>query len=416
MPRPWKRSTCATCSRTIPSGSTGSRCAWTACCSTTPRTGSRPRRMGLLLDLARRPDVEGWRDRMFAGREDQHDREPRGAARGPAQPLRPAGHGRRRGRHAGRQRRAGADAPASPTPSATAPGKAIPGERITDVVNIGIGGSDLGPFMVTEALKPYGDRTCSLHFVSNVDGAHIAEALQGARSRHDPVHRRLQDLHDPGDHDQRPDRPAPGCSDSGRTRRRSPGTSSPSRPTRRKSRSSASTPPTCSASGTGSAAATRCGRRSACRSRSVVGIGPVRGAARRRPRDGRAFPHGTAGAEHAGDPGHARRLVRQLPGRPDPRHPALRPVPAPLPGLLPAGRHGEQRQVGGPRRQAGRLPHRPDHLGRARHQRPARLLPADPPGHPADPRRLHRQPAKARTRWATTTRCCWPTSSPRPRR
>ena len=48
---------------------------------------------------------------------------------------------------------------------------------ITDVVNIGIGGSDLGPLMVTEALKPYKTRL-NLHFVSNVDGTHIAETLK----------------------------------------------------------------------------------------------------------------------------------------------------------------------------------------------------------------------------------------------
>ena len=93
--------------------------------------------------------------------------------------------------------------------------------------------------------------------------------------------------------------------------RRSRSTSSPSRPTRRRSRSSASTPRTCSASGTGSAAATRCGRRSACRSRSSSAW-TLRGAARRRPRDGRALPHRAAGAEPAGDPGPARRLVQQL--------------------------------------------------------------------------------------------------------
>ncbi len=48
-------------------------------------------------------------------------------------------------------------------------------KRITDVVNIGIGGSDLGPVMVTEALKPYGTPDLRVHFVSNVDGTHIAE-------------------------------------------------------------------------------------------------------------------------------------------------------------------------------------------------------------------------------------------------
>ena len=49
---------------------------------------------------------------------------------------------------------------------------------ITDIVNIGIGGSDLGPVMVTEALKPYKKENINTHFVSNVDGTHIVEALK----------------------------------------------------------------------------------------------------------------------------------------------------------------------------------------------------------------------------------------------
>ncbi len=52
------------------------------------------------------------------------------------------------------------------------------GQPITDVVNIGIGGSDLGPVMVTEALKCYGHPRLAVHFVSNVDGTHIAETVK----------------------------------------------------------------------------------------------------------------------------------------------------------------------------------------------------------------------------------------------
>ena len=51
------------------------------------------------------------------------------------------------------------------------------GKAITDIVNIGIGGSDLGPYMVTEALKPY-HKNIKPHFVSNVDGTHMAETLK----------------------------------------------------------------------------------------------------------------------------------------------------------------------------------------------------------------------------------------------
>jgi len=53
------------------------------------------------------------------------------------------------------------------------------GQAITDIVNIGIGGSDLGPVMATEALKPYGKGGLRVHFVSNVDGTHVVETLKG---------------------------------------------------------------------------------------------------------------------------------------------------------------------------------------------------------------------------------------------
>lgn len=53
------------------------------------------------------------------------------------------------------------------------------GKKITDIVNIGIGGSDLGPAMVCEALKPYAQEGLNIHFVSNVDGTQIVETLKG---------------------------------------------------------------------------------------------------------------------------------------------------------------------------------------------------------------------------------------------
>ncbi|OGS97504.1 MAG: glucose-6-phosphate isomerase [Gallionellales bacterium RIFCSPLOWO2_02_FULL_57_47] len=52
------------------------------------------------------------------------------------------------------------------------------GKRISDIVNLGIGGSDLGPLMVCEALKPYAIPTLHAHFVSDVDGTHLAETLK----------------------------------------------------------------------------------------------------------------------------------------------------------------------------------------------------------------------------------------------
>ena len=56
--------------------------------------------------------------------------------------------------------------------------KGYTGKKIKHIVNIGIGGSDLGPVMVTEALRPYWVEGINVHFVSNVDGTHIAECLK----------------------------------------------------------------------------------------------------------------------------------------------------------------------------------------------------------------------------------------------
>ena len=56
--------------------------------------------------------------------------------------------------------------------------KGYTGKPIRYIVNIGIGGSDLGPVMVTEALKPYWKQNIQPYFVSNVDATHIAETLK----------------------------------------------------------------------------------------------------------------------------------------------------------------------------------------------------------------------------------------------
>ncbi|MEL7220820.1 MAG: glucose-6-phosphate isomerase, partial [Bacteroidota bacterium] len=60
--------------------------------------------------------------------------------------------------------------------------KGYTGQRITDVVNIGIGGSDLGPVMVTEALRPYWQEGMQVHYVSNVDSTHLVETLKRVKA------------------------------------------------------------------------------------------------------------------------------------------------------------------------------------------------------------------------------------------
>ena len=132
---------------------------------------------GLLMDLAREVNVEGWRDSMFAG-------EPINISE-----YRPALHTALRNR--------------SNTPVMVDGENVMPkvnrvlaqlryfservrgghwrgysGHLIKDVVNIGIGGSDLGPHVVCDAMKPYAQRGMNVHFVSNVDPTHLTEILK----------------------------------------------------------------------------------------------------------------------------------------------------------------------------------------------------------------------------------------------
>ena len=138
------------------------------------------------------------------------------------------------------------------------------GKPIRNVVNIGIGGSDLGPVMAYEALKHFSDRSRTFRFVSNIDGTDFVEAVRDLDPAETLFIVSLEDVRHAGDADQRQHGTRPGPSPRWATRPRSPSTSWPCRPTPSGSRPSASTPPTCSASGTGSAAATRWTRPSAC--------------------------------------------------------------------------------------------------------------------------------------------------------
>jgi len=133
--------------------------------------------MSLLLSLARESEVTTWRDRMFAG-EKINVTEGRAVLHtalrnASGKPVLVDGTDVMPGvRAVLAHMRAFSDAVRSGS------WKGCSGKKITDVVNIGIGGSDLGPVMVTEALKPYADPGIRSHFVSNVDGTHIAETLK----------------------------------------------------------------------------------------------------------------------------------------------------------------------------------------------------------------------------------------------
>ena len=131
----------------------------------------------LLMQLAREAQLENWRDRMFAG-EKINITENRAVL-----------HTALRNR----SNRPVLDAGVDVMPEVKAvlaqmrdfsekvrsgAWLGYTGKRITDVVNIGIGGSDLGPVMVCDALKPYASADLAVHFVSNIDGAHLMRALE----------------------------------------------------------------------------------------------------------------------------------------------------------------------------------------------------------------------------------------------
>ncbi len=131
----------------------------------------------LLIQLAREANIESWRDRMFAG-EKINMTENRAVL-----------HTALRNRSNTPVLVDGQDV--MPNVNAVlaqmrafsnevrnGDWKGFTGKRITDIVNIGIGGSDLGPVMVCDALKPYASSDLNVHFVSNIDGAHLMRALE----------------------------------------------------------------------------------------------------------------------------------------------------------------------------------------------------------------------------------------------
>jgi glucose-6-phosphate isomerase len=132
----------------------------------------------LLLDLARSAGVEAWRDRMFAG-EAINLTEDRAvlhvALRNRSlRPIMVNGQDVMPDvRRVLQQMRAFCDALHDGQWGGSR------GQLITDIVNLGIGGSDLGPVMVTEALRPYWRPGIRAHFVSNVDGTHLSQTLEG---------------------------------------------------------------------------------------------------------------------------------------------------------------------------------------------------------------------------------------------
>ncbi len=131
----------------------------------------------LLLNLARASDVELWREKMFAG-EKINNTENRAvlhtALRRPkddtvtvdGENVMPFVH------HTLSKMKTFCEKVQNGT------WRGHTGKKVEHIVNLGIGGSDLGPYMVCEALKPFGYKNLTMHFVSNIDGTHLSETLK----------------------------------------------------------------------------------------------------------------------------------------------------------------------------------------------------------------------------------------------
>ena len=278
------------------------------------------------------------------------------------------------------------------------------GRAIRTVVNIGIGGSDLGPAMAYEALKAFSARTLAFRFVSNVDGDDLWEATHDL----DPAETLFIV-----------------CSKTFTTVETLTNATTARRWLLDALGDEAAVANHFVAVSTNGAKVAEFGidpanmfefwdwvggrysYPSAIGLSLMVAIGPegfhdLLAGFHEIDEHFRTTPYEQQPARPAGP---ARALVRRLLRLRDPRRAALQPGPVEVPRLPAAARHGEQRQVGRPRGPAGDGADGADRVGPARHQRPARLLPAAPPGDEGGAGRLHRLRPAEPSRSGPTTTC-----------
>ena len=278
------------------------------------------------------------------------------------------------------------------------------GKPIRNVINIGIGGSDLGPVMAYEALRHYSDREMTFRFVSNVDGTDFAEktrdldpeetlfiissktfatleTMTNAQTAREWALAKLGSEEAIAKHFVAVSTNAEGVSEFGID--------------------------TDNMFGFWDWVGGRYSMDSAIGLSTMLAIGPegfgtCSPASTRSTSTSRSNPIGESLPSILG---LLCRLVRRLLRRADRRRLPLRPVPAPLPGLPAAAHDGVERQARHRRRRPRRLRDRRDLLGRAGDERPALLLPADPSGDEADPLPTSSASCTRSTRSATTTTC-----------
>ena len=277
------------------------------------------------------------------------------------------------------------------------------GSPIRTVVNIGIGGSDLGPAMAYLATRAFGRPDLTCRFVSNVDGADIVDNLAGL----DPASTLFV------------------ISSKTFTTIETITNATAARTWLVDALGADAVPNHFVAVSTNAAEVSAFGIDtanmfgfwdwvggrysvdSAIGLSLMIAIGPE---AFREFLDGfhtdRPAPGGDAArVERAGDHRRVGHLVHQRPRRPEQGGAALCARAAPVRRLPAAARHGVERQAGAPRRIARHDRHRSDRLGRAGHQRPARVLPTAAPGHPSRARSTSSASPAPTTRCSASTTC-----------
>ena len=282
--------------------------------------------------------------------------------------------------------------------------KGFTGKPIRNVVNIGIGGSDLGPAMATEALRNYADRSMRFRFVSNIDGTDIRDAtldLDPAETLFVVSSKTFTTLETLTNARTARDWLLAGLGDPAAVERHFVAVSTNAEKVREFGIDTANM------FGFWDWVGGRYSMDSAIGLSLMLAIGPD---------DFRELLAGFRAMDehflHApleanlpvlmallGD------LVRECVRVRDARRPALRPGAVTLPRLPPAAGHGVERQVRPSRRHPRDLRHGTHRVGHGRHQRPARVLPAAPPGHARSSRRTSSASSTPPRTSATTTTC-----------
>ena len=278
------------------------------------------------------------------------------------------------------------------------------GKRIRNVVNIGIGGSYLGPEMAYRALRPFSDRSMTFRFVANVDGADFTEATQGldaaetlfivssktfttletmtnAATARAWLVQKLGSEAAVAKHFAAVSTNIPGVTKFGID--------------------------PANTFGFWDWVGGRYSMDSAIGLSTMIAVGPenFRAMLAGFHAMDEHFRTAPAGAQPAASAGSADRLVQQLLRRPDARRHALLRAPGAPPRVSAAASDGEQRQARRSGRACGDLPDRPDHLGRAGHGRPAFLLPVAASGDEAGAVRHDRLLPAAEPARSNSTTC-----------